>query len=847
MGRKDAKGAPMTSADDQRTTGLPGTGRRLKGAWAWLDAHRPPVGVAVGVAVAALLVAATLWAFAAGPTWWLAVVLFLVAVPYVFSLGFFSLSRNRKETLLEHLVTAVAVTLTSLLVGAIVLWVFVNFIWAAEDDLPIYRRETLDAAGGQAVTVTLTYPRVVLIGNRPAELHLTLETTTDFNPPPRVVVRLPGGLSGQWLDDGQEPILTAGGPVEGRVALVNNRALPGLRPGEALTVELGDKSQTGVAPLSLPIDVEGQRGFAIRRFVNSRINEASPLIFLLVLVVPGVAALVQRAIDRRYGELRARRRREFDQHTKRFRAHFLVNNLKEARQALDKMNDALYGEFDAGERETATELLSFANLEFVHPPQGSPAPGSAAAIMEIGPRWPEEYAVAYVEAWRQLSADVAARPPAERHRYLRFFREARVRMDSLALSETSHARLRLDVTFWEQRALEPDLLPTQSRRWPPDVAKAPPPLSPFASGDAAESGEALFLTRSEEPAFSAPARFDELLRLERSWFVHGPVGCGRTALATVLMQRISSTTLAIKLERPLRAREMAHRLMRQKLRFVMSHPLVLSYLERDQWALLGRLLVKHLGADKALVAINEGLMYGDAIDAVHDLPEEDKTFARIQFQRLKAVVRQASERQETNAAGGRDAPSEAWPEEIVPMARALGFKRVGVIVDGNAGSDKWFANTFINTLAPQLFDWRDLGLRLVLLAPDSKATSQTAERLAHHGLASLRLAWTAQALKEMVNRRILAFTGRRHLSGRYTSLNEYIDDVILHSRVDNEPNPRGVIQVLRQMEEAREESDDDSPFTPAEARAALQVLKLMPPDEATEADDGQARQGGGPP
>ena len=46
----------------------------------------------------------------------------------------------------------------------------------------------------------------------------------------------------------------------------------------------------------LPVRPEGRSGFAIRRFVNSTVNQSSPLIFLLVFIVPGLAALARRRL-----------------------------------------------------------------------------------------------------------------------------------------------------------------------------------------------------------------------------------------------------------------------------------------------------------------------------------------------------------------------------------------------------------------------------------------------------------------------------------------------------------------------------------------------------------------------
>lgn len=364
--------------------------------------------------IALLLLALALYAFSRS-VWW-------VQVLSIFALGAFVLfliityvlpdKPKAGEWLVDHGVTYLTSIVMIILAAMLLAWWLVNFHWAADDQLTSAAGTSLSAANLHA---SATYPAVALI--RPEDDTLTLT----FAPPPTttiiitVLITPRQGLTfvaARGQATSTETIkLGPNMPQSERVAIINAETFAGLRAAGGIDVTFLDARGTKIGELAVPVTIEGQRGFALRRFVTSTIDQASPLIFLLLLVLPGLATLVQKVIEQRFSALQEQRQEEYKLLKARFREELRAASLIEAVTTLDGkadrpgLQDRRYRAWNTEAIDIGRQLLSFARLEFPLPkewPKDGKNSWPDRRILQMSHRWPEEFAWAYIQARRIL-------------------------------------------------------------------------------------------------------------------------------------------------------------------------------------------------------------------------------------------------------------------------------------------------------------------------------------------------------------------------------------------------------------------------------------------------------------
>lgn len=541
------------------------------------------------------------------------------------------LGPNAREWLIEHVIPIGALLLSGWLLGAFGLWAVVNTVWAGQAQHPAQDHALLTVAG-VPLTAAADYPAVALAGA--ADDVLTLSFSAGATPLPRQVVTatvtLPATLA--FATAGGPPTrdflvpLTAGQPGSRRIGIVNNGVYGGWRGRqETIAVRLcAGKDNCTTDDLSLTVRPEGRDGYAIRRFVNSTIDQSSPIILLLLFVVPGLAIWGQRVLNDQRTELQKRRADECDQMIANFRSYLCAPQMERAATALNELQKTRFRGLKEFERNLATQLYQLATLNY---PQNDPFPHEWPDlwIIRSGPEWPREFVMAGLIAQDRLGTleleaaynkrfDTPEEPfnfeayVGPRLRAFLYKIWDVLRRIPLAPDDDLFVRReRMDEQRREYYARQRPVLQVVPRSY--TIPRRRNRLAtPFALGDANRAEERRFLVDGQAFWGNHPL-LGELRNGDHSLIVSGTPGSGRTALATMLpMAYINDPAdLFVRVEAGAPRQEIVNAIAEQLLSFVLRQPAFLGRRTPDQQQKLAHFLATWLDSDALRTPINSRL------------------------------------------------------------------------------------------------------------------------------------------------------------------------------------------------------------------------------------------------
>ena len=668
--------------------------------------------------------------YAGQRAWWpLGLALILFVLYSLFLLLTYLLPRfpSAGEWLVDHGVTYLTAVMMMTLVLTLLAWWVVNFHWTTEEQLTSQESTSL----GNDLTVSAAYPAVALI--RPETDTLTLS----FTPVPTTTrtitatITLDGGLTfanAPGVAESEVVVdLSPHLPARTRLRVVNDETVANLwRTAESdITVAFRDAS-VSLGEVTVPVTVEGRRGFAMRRFVTSAIDRASPVIFLLLLVLPGLATLVQKAIDARTSALHASRKAQFEGMVENIRKQLLLTEpedgkkIEAANKEYDQLRVTKYEAFAPSHRVELKELLELAGwdvenkqvedkkepipLRSDHPPM---------RVLELARRWPLEFAGVLPLAHRHYqkhlmeTADEAARTY-----WLRLMRGAQERSFELRLEDHPRlarelAPLMLDWTIQPiDKRLQPPFPPSTYRF--SDVRLK----TPFAL-DSVE--EERFLL--DGGAFWGGHDFvkNRLRVLDSSYAVFGDPGSGCGALATMLSSgRISSPNyhpdyLYIKLGGVASRLRVLRTIAELVLEWLLRHPAYWRHCTPAGKGRVAQLLLSQ-GRDFVLMQIETAQLRAQDRPPESLFAQEEAKYSRGELQRDLEAIRLFMDAYSPIPGVRKWASGPQMIAAMLTATRALKFERVIFAHETTQDQVGWLDDLFLNNLGV----WHDMDLRLCL-------------------------------------------------------------------------------------------------------------------------------------
>lgn len=739
----------------------------------------------------------------------------LFFAPWAAAFLFFLLKQRPKEWLTDNVLTLVAVLLTGWLLIACGLWLLVNYAWAAGEQAGAYDHSAL-TVDGVALTATASYPRVALVDAADNDLEFSFSSDAPVALPREVLTAtvtlsdtLAFGVAGGPSTRAFAVPITPAQPGTRRIRVVNNGAYSGRRGlKETIIVQLCAPGGACAKEMTLRVRPEGWSGFAIRRFVNSTVNQSSPLIFLLVFIVPGLAALAQKAIDQRQAALREQRETEFGRLLQQFRDYLCVKDVERAAEIWWELSKKRLDPFGHTDREMAKELLNLARLDYPWPKNNVWENWPDARIIEMGPRWPREFVVAGMLARRRLvqpelriyyqrlqspddNSDIKSSviPRLSNHLDAVWAMVLRIHLD-----EDDHLCDERDVI--DRERIDPKSLPQQRRvLYPPPnsnyYSSSRELCTPFSTGDATAPAELTFLRDGRAFWGHHSLLLNELRRGDRSLIIQGLAGSGRTTLSVMLPYPYVNdpTDLFVRLDANPEPKDIVCATANQLLKFILDQPLFLARCQPSQKEEVGELLGSWL---------NSGTVKAEIAKRVEDLTENterrENQLSREQLNAFKRFVKSPGRRSELEA--GSD-----WHDKIVGSVHALEFQHVIFVLDVGAPQSNIHLDWLYKLLDDEKF--RRAGIYTWLFVDDEFPLRKTSRV---QGMERpYRLEWDESSLRQMLEWRfekyldaanLLPRRERRHSLARcFADGEQGVKELLDHSRIGDDYNPRRFMEL----------------------------------------------------
>ena len=739
----------------------------------------------------------------------------LFFAPWPAAFLFFLLNQQPKEWLTDNGLTLVATLLTGWLLIACGLWLLVNYVWAAGEHAAARVHSAL-AVNGVGLTATVSYPHVALVDAADNDLAFSFSPDIPVALPREVLtatVTLPDtlafGVAGGPSTRSFAIPITPEQPGTRRIRVVNNGAYSGRRGlEEAITVQLCAPGGTCAAEMILPVRPEGRSGFAIRRFVNSTVNQSSPLIFLLVFIVPGLAALAQKAIDQRQAALKDQRKAEFDQLLQQFRDYLCVKDVERATEIWRKLSSKRLELFGYTDKEMAKELLDLARLDYPWPKNSVWEKWPNARIIEMGPRWPREFVFASILAQQRLvqpdlvafyqrlrrsddSPDIESSviPRLSAHLDHAWAVALRIR-----LQEEDHLCDERDAA--DRERINPKSLLQQRRV----VYPMPNPnyynfsrelTTPFSMSDATSSGEIEFLRDGRAFWGHHPLLLSELQRGDRSLIIQGLAGSGRTALTHMLPYPYVNdpAELFVKLDAYPKPGDILHATADQLLRFILDQPLFLARCQQAQKEELGRFLGACLNTGTTKSEIAKRIEY-----FAENAERRENQLCHEQLTMFKRFVRSSDSRLEISDDLG-------WHDTLMEKVRALEFQHVIFVLDVGSPQSPEHLDWLYKLLDDEKF--RRARINTWLFVDDQFPLRKTSGVLGMER--PFRLEWDEASLRHMLEWRFEKYLDaanllprrerRRALDRCFADGEKGVRELLDHSRISDQYNPRRFMEL----------------------------------------------------
>lgn len=682
------------------------------------------------------------------------------------------------------------------------LWLVVNLFWSFRYGL---RQIEMVSETEPGSNLEVYYPAVVLADSQPITATLTLTGGSPISETLEVKITWPSSLildvgPGQIgydykileFDPGQKELsykfeADQRRPITATLTLANARTLEMITPAQNLNIELFS-SLTGKQEGSLPIKVESEAEFNLRTFVNSTVNEKSPLIILIAGLLSGASGLfAQYKQKEKEAEDKKRTRERAATIEERFRVALRNKNLNGAEGVLQEMR--------ALEQYPRHELIVAEKLILLAKDGGS----NWRSLAQETRDWADESKAAFSMAfWRILSAvsDVPS-----------FIEEAIPYLPDEAM---------LDPRLWSQSETL-----VQPIEWPGDSNIPSPPASdetisfletvrikdnPFAYERAEDDQRNLF-GRNPAAFWNGHKLFERIVLSSVPSIITGLPGCGRTTLALALGRYLGSRdNLALYLPGQPGVQEIQSGFAQHLLDFAKAHPTLLAKLTTAERTLMTRIFVAFLGRNYASAEVKASQAGLDSakwlqpdVTRKNVEAEKDKT-QKERWRRLADQQLTLLEQEIMAQTDHTDDNDDSWPRELSRCARSLGFKQMTLVLDATSESADWANGSII----PNLRRWQTDKLIADLFLPEAIASKVKV----NDGVTLCkRLSWTSDQLVEMAHWRYRAFVGdRANVESLFAP--DQFDKWVKKSMVDNgESNPQRLIQlwnsIIRRIPEGK--------------------------------------------
>lgn len=597
----------------------------------------------------------------------------------------------------------------------LILWLVVTLVSPSRFGLRVI---TLAGESPPANQLEITYPSTILADDQPVTITLHLDNKTSLSDTLAVTISWPSSLM-QFASADTKTFhytfpLSQTGLMTTTLALINARTLDVPTIGQVLMLTVAS-GQMGEQTNPLPVSVESEWEYTARRFVNSTVNQNSPLIILVAGLLSGAGALYgqyrQREKEHEAKERESVRKVQAQNLLEQFKVALLTENLIQAKKILQELE---------GLHDVIPEEIRRAHI-LIRIAEGQDAARLSENIQNTRV-WADECVAVYVMAHRHLLQS----NPDE-------VREARLYLPTKEDVKSPE--------LWNRLEAIKDELDVQPIEWSyihimPDAAvlSASSPFldhwlqgkNPFASERADDEQYTLFDQRTACFWSGHPLS----LKLTNALFPHvinGASGTGRTALALALGQYIAGHDhLSLYLPGQPTLAEIQSGFAKRLLVFVQHHPTRLGKLSAAERSLLARLFVIVLGKEYTRAEIKV---------AQSNLSFEHESWKKLALHQLLLLEQEISRTTSTTQ------PYETWLRELIRCARSLHFVRFTLVLDTSEENGQWL-NSYI---APSLRPWHSEGLVTHLFIPGIDFMA-----LAHHDGITLhgRLTWSTDDLRE---------------------------------------------------------------------------------------------------
>lgn len=625
-------------------------------------------------------------------------------------------------------------------------------------------------------TITVDYPAIVLLEDKPASISLSLATTPPLTQPLTVTVQLPRELvlaaPPQTYRD-SEPSLTFP-PSAARVQtqtlqIANARLVGGLGQTQAITL-----TTLITQPVSLPIRIEGTWRVSLRGFFSNQFN----IIITALLSAAGLLfTLFQK--QREADESRRREKVEEEKREKEERRNQADHEKEKFRELVRQHNCTLaLGTFQNLQKQSLLDLITPGERTLMeHLLAWSRGELTELNLEKIPLDWLNEVAGALVYAFNEGHGNI-------------------LEIKSL-LRQLPADRLSNDVRDAVQAAID---LPEQARACPPPlqepnwalIAPGEPwkerlPVNPFPYEYAEDDFQVLF---SKVGAFWSEHRlYKRIAENNKSEIIVGEGGTGKTAMALALGEySYDSETLACYLSGLPEERDIQYALARKILAFVCRHPTFLRKLGQDNRALLAGVCASALGAHYVLAALDsvpiEEMNY--VLQATNNRQKRENII-RAQLRLFRDTI--------VSLPADRYSSFCEWSGALAHCARALEFNLpIHVVIDATGGQCAEWINQF--TL-PRISRWRMNKIIAKIFVSSSVGSAITLPEDHSGWLGYLELKWDDSLLSQMLDHR---FESIMIAGNSRVRRSEIVSDGLWNQMLINaRGNPRCFIRLWNRM------------------------------------------------
>jgi hypothetical protein len=697
---------------------------------------------------------------------------------------------------LDRFLLIIGIGATVLAVIILVMWVVINFVWAAED---IAQLTTVPTQIESNAILEIDYPALIPANDTPVDFLFTLRNDIPLVQTTTITMAIPSGL--RVLDmskaaiTGTSSLTTVNGaPIFTSTTLIKSRLISDANASpKVMSIEFGPQTEdraksvrflnartentwwlllpgnwqcvTITAPPSVQLPspclwIETTADRAWRNFVNGAVNDKSPLVISAValLALAGAAAS-------RWWNQQAKKEQQGSENSQRvlneFRAAMRDQQNAKARQAFGEMQmPKLLPYILPEDLAHARYLINLTEGEI-----SEPLIKSAAAV------WPAETAGALAYAINNA--------PKDRVGLLHAYRT--FPLDRL----TSEYR-----QSFEKANAEFGVPSLQARKWPrlPEFRDQQPPFLPgsvaekigfnlFAS-EYAEEEVALLFDKSYAFFWPEHILYNHMMANSSPEIVWGRPGTGKTVLGLALGEYPVKETLGCYLAGLPALSNIQMCFAWKLLTFVRYHPTFLSPLDQYDRHLLAQFLTSSLGQELVLAEIHtvpEGVKKWQKElddDSGRQLRESNVlTQLRLLEQDVIAVV------------ASSDLTETQWPLVLAHCVQVLGFRQIRLVLDAIGDKCPEWLQQFV---LPNLSTWVGAGIAVKIMVSDDVATElQLSEHPSRFDVLSSRhLHWKSDQMRQMIE-------WRHQHSGTNVALADVIADDVLDEMITmSHLNPR---------------------------------------------------------